>query len=419
MDGERNVVILGVGQTPFGEYPDMSLAELYTEPLEAEALPEANRDATDIDAFHYGNHVGGRDYTADGDEVPGRTNISAELPDLLDIDPVEVKRHEAACASSAAALESAYNDIAYGKHDVVAVGGSEKLASVAVTDATAALGTATAADMAFPEVFADITEHYADAYDSDLDAVLDGMAHIGAKNKRYGSQNPKAKVAGKYDDVTVDDARDSPVMDAETTNGLVDAAPLRLYDFCENADGGSAVILGTETAAEEAGVDHPITIAGIAQRSGGSLAYHGSDVVEPTFQTSRKAAAEAAYDMANVAPENIDIAEVHDCFTIDELKAVEDLGFYDHGEAYQAAIDGELEQNGTIPFNLSGGLIANGHPVGATGTRQITSLVNMLHGHPDYAYLDDMIAEAEYALSDTMGGDLGTSVVTVLKNSDA
>lgn len=422
---ENPVSVLGVGMTPFGTHPDKTLAELYTEPLLNEALPGSNLEPSDLYrlaqnddiVFHYGNHVGGRDYDTKNGLRTGRTNVAAEIPDLLGIPPAEMKRHEAACASSAAALHSAYHDVASGRYDVAVVGGSEKLKSVDLQDATDALATASASSLTFPETFAELTDHYVSEYDVSLDDVLDGMAHIGVKNRRYGVQNPKAQIYGKdrFKDTDVGDAVDSPVMDATTTDGLFDADPLRLYDFCDNADGGSVAILASDDVVDELGVDDPIRIVGTAQRSGGTITAHGARVVEPDFETSRRKAADAAYEMAGVDPDDIDVAEVHDCFTIDEIKAVEDLGFVEHGAGYEAARNHELDVGGTIPTNLSGGLIANGHPVGATGTRQLYSLVKMLRNDPEYDYLDGAVDDVDTALIDTMGGDLGTSVVTILE----
>lgn len=410
MSDTRRVAVLGVAQTPFGNHPDRTLAELFTEPLQ-DAAAYATIEPDEIDAYHVGNHVGGRQYEGtDGrDDMPGRTNIAAEIADDIGAGRGDITRYEAACASSAVALRHGYDDIAYGKNDIVAAGGMEILQSVDLGDATAALGTATAADVPspeFPGVFAAITEDYAAEYDKELDDLLEDMAHIGVKNREYGAKNPNARF---YDvDVkSVDEALETPVI----------ADPLTLYDCCANADGGSVVLIGTDEVADEAGIDDPVYIAGIAQKSGGTYAEHGAQVVEPDFRTSRKEAADEAYGAAGVEPVDIDVAEVHDCFTIDEIKAIEDLGFFAPGEGDTAARNGNTRLGGEIPVNVSGGLIANGHPVGATGTRQITSLVNMLRAHDDYDYLDGELADAEYALADTMGGDLGTSVVTVLQRA--
>lgn len=411
---QNTVTVLGVGMTPFGQHPEKSLPELYVEPLLQEALPNANLMLDDLDhlaadddiVFHYGNHVGGRDYTTqDGDHMDGRTNIAAEIPDLLDIGPVEVKRHEAACASSAAAFHAAYHDVTSGRYPVAVAGGSEKLAHMSLQDGTAALGTATKEDLSFPEVFDEIAQHYAAEYGLDKDVLQDSMAAIAVKNRRHGSNNEKAQFYGKHGDISVDEVQNSP----EVTGWLT------LYDCCPMTDGGSAVVLATEDYARDRGIDDPITVAATAQRNGGTLAYNGGDVVKPKFNTSRRAAANAAYKQAGIKPENVDVAEVHDCFTIDEIKAVEDLGFVDHGTGYLAAHSGDLDVGGSIPVNLSGGLLAVGHPVGATGTRQIYSLVEMLRGSDEFSYLGDALDDAEYAVADTMGGDLGTSVVTVLQ----
>lgn len=382
MTGYRDVAVIGVGMTKFGEHPDMTHEDLFAEAYQ-EAAQQAGIDPADVDELIYGNMAAAR--------TDDRTNVHAAIVDRLNLPFPAARTVEGACASSAVALHDAYDRVKTGLADVAVVGGTEKLGSVPTQDATDALATATAADKTFPEVFADAAQDYSDRYSIPMDELRENLAHVSMKNHANGAANPKAMFHGKYGSLSEQDVLDSPDV----------ADPLTLLDCCANADGGAAAIIADAETAEQL-VEDPIYIKGTGLAAGGTQDVFGEHAIE---SHARRTAAAHAYREAGMEPEDVDVVELHDCFTIAEPIALEALGFYDPGEAYTAAKDGETARTGWLPVNPSGGLIGKGHPVGATGTGQLYSAVEALND-PDL--------DADTALVDTLGGDFGTTTVSIL-----
>jgi len=387
MEEYNDVAIVGVGQTEFGEHEEKTLVDLYNDAFR-DALADAGVEEEDIEAIHYGN-LGAA-------VTEGVSNLPAHIVDELGLDPMEAVRYEGACASSSVALVQAYKDVKAGYNDIVAVGGSEKLKSAGTEKGTEALATASREDRTFPEVFAQAAEHYSERYDIPMEELEEQMAHVSMKNHEYGAENPKAQFYGVMEDLDVEDVRDADTV----------ADPLTLLDCCPMTDGGSAVILARGEVAEELTED-PVYITGTGLAAGGTMTEYGEDAIEAL---PRQAAAREAFEEAGIKAEDIDFAEVHDCFTIAEPIATEAIGFFDYGKGVEAAADGKTRIEGEIPVNPSGGLIGKGHPVGATGTGQVYSAFKTLRG--EYDYLED----SDTAIVDTLGGDFGTVAEIILES---
>jgi acetyl-CoA C-acetyltransferase/acetyl-CoA acyltransferase len=236
----------------------------------------------------------------------------------------------------------------------------------------------------------------ASAYLAVHDAAAEDLAHIAGKNHDNALVNEKAHFQSA---ITLEDATEAPRV----------ATPLGLYDACPISDGAAAVVLTSESFAREHDIEAPISVTGTGQGTDNlALQERASLWRTPAAET----AAETAYDEADIGPEDVDCAEVHDCFTIAEVFATESLGFFDPGEGLTAARNGETARDGSIPVNLSGGLKAKGHPVGATGVAQVAELAELLAGtHARSDALDD----PSVGVAHNAGGTVATATVHVLQ----
>jgi acetyl-CoA C-acetyltransferase/acetyl-CoA acyltransferase len=390
---KRDVAILGVGQTKFGHHPDKTLVDLFAEAF-YEAYNESNIELKDIEAIYYGNFV--------GEMTDGSANLSGFIADEIGLKGIPARRYEAACASSSVAFREAYLAVAYGIHDCVAVGGSERLYNAGTAIGTRALATAVdglhemSAGLTFPGVFALATRLYSKKYEIPLEKLREMMAMVSVKNHKYGALNPKAQFHNKFGDLRVEDVLNSKVI----------CSPLTLFDCCPMTDGGSAVIIATADFAEEV-IDNPVYILGTGQSGAGGLFRQKEDIIRAI---PRKKASEMAFKEANLTPKDVDFVEIHDCFTIAEIIATEAMGFFEYGKGANAVVDGITSIDGDLPVNPDGGLIGKGHPVGATGTSQIYSVVKQLRGEFKY----NPVKSAEVGMTDTLGGDFGTLVNIIL-----
>jgi acetyl-CoA C-acetyltransferase len=222
------------------------------------------------------------------------------------------------------------------------------------------------------------------------------LAHIAIKNHANAVNNDLAQFNKAID---MDDVLEAPTV----------CSPFGLFDCSPMSDGASAILLASPEFAEEHGLDAPVTITGTGQGSD-NLALH--DRADVTKTPAAKDAAAQAYSDAGITSEDIDVAEVHDCFTIAEALALESLGLYEHGEAIGAARRGETTIDGELPVNLSGGLKAKGHPVGATGGAQISEMTKLLRG--DHVN-SDAVSDAEIGVTHNAGGTVASCVVNVLE----
>ncbi len=389
----RRVAVIGVGMTKFGKHPDKSLVDLFAEAF-FEAFEEANIELKDIEAIYYGNFV--------GEMTDGSANLGGFLADEIGLEGVPAIRYEGACASSSVAFREAVRAVAAGYYDCVVVGGSERLYSAGTAIGTRALATAVdgvyeiTAGLTFPGVFALAARLYAKKYEIPLERLREMMAHVSIKNHKYGAINPKAQFYGKYGDLKVEDVLNSRMI----------CSPLTLLDCCPMTDGGSAAIVACEELAKEV-VDTPVYVLGTGQSSGGSLFRQGEDMIKAL---PRRRAAEMAFKEAKLTPKDIDFVEIHDCFTIAEIIALEAMGFFEYGQACYATEEGVTSIDGDLPVNPDGGLIGKGHPVGATGVSQIYTVVKQLRGE----YKHNQVEDARIAMTDTLGGDFGTLVNIIL-----
>lgn len=382
------VRIAGVGVTHFGAHPERTGRDLFATASDR-AMADAGIDHEAVEAVFYGNFMGAL-AEGQGHQAP----LMAQAAGLT----VPATRFEEACASAGVALREAVKNIRNGEHDVMLVGGAERMTNMGTAGATEGLAIAAdelfevRAGMTFPSAYALMAQSYFDTFGGSRE----DLAHIAVKNHENAVVNEYAQFQRA---ITVEDALSAPMI----------ASPLGLYDSCPITDGAAALVVVSDDAAERVGVEAPVAITGTGQ-GGDSLALQDRESIPVTPATTD--AATAAYAEAAIEPADVDIVEVHDCFTIAEVLALEGLGFYEPGTAITAARDGETTQTGRLPVNLSGGLKAKGHPVGATGVSQVAELTRQLRGdHPN----SPAVPDARIGLAHNAGGTVASATVHVLE----
>jgi len=380
--------VAGVGLTAFGTTPERTGRELFAE-ASARAFEDTAVPRGDVEAVFYGNFMGEL-AEHQGHQGP----LMAEAAGVH----APATRYEAACASSGVALRQAVRDVRNGERDVVLVGGVERMSNLGTAGATEALAIAAddlwevKAGMTFPGAYALM----ANAYWNEYGGEHEDLAHVAVKNHENALDNDLAQYQRA---ITVEDVLDAPPV----------AEPLGLYDSCPISDGASALVLVSEAYADDHDVDAPVAISGTGQ-GGDRMALHDREYLARTPAADH--AADEAFEDAGRSPDDVDVAEVHDCFTIAEVLALESLGFFEPGEAITAARDGTTTADGELPVNLSGGLKAKGHPVGATGASQVAEMVELLQGnHPN----SDAVPDAEVGVTHNAGGTVASAVVHVLE----
>jgi len=380
--------IAGVGLTAFGNTPERTGRDLFAEAAVG-ALEDAGVPRTDVDALFFGNFMG-----ALAEHQAHQGPLMAEAAGL----DCEATRYEVACASGGAAVRQAVLDVRTGQKDAVLVGGMERMNNMGTAGATDGLAIAAddlhevAAGVTFPGAYALMARAYFERYGGGRE----DLAHVAVKNHDNAVDNEKAQYQRA---ITVEEALEAPMV----------SSPLGLYDACPITDGAAALVLVSEAYAEAAGVDAPVAVRGTGQ-GGDRMALQDREHKART--PAADAAAEEAYDDAGIGPDDVELAEVHDCFTIAEVLALESLGFYEPGEGITAARDGETTADADRPVNLSGGLKAKGHPVGATGASQVVELTKLLRG--DHVN-SDAVADATCGLTHNAGGTVASCVVHVLE----
>jgi acetyl-CoA C-acetyltransferase len=388
---KQDVAIVGVGLTASGEHWSKGLRELTIE-AGFEAAGEAGVRGNDIEMVVVGNMSAGL--------FMGQEHVAALVADFLGLNPTSAIRVEAACASGSVAFRQGYLAIASGLHDLVAVGGIEKMTDVQNEWATSVLSGAMDFEWeayigaTFPGIYALIAQRYMFEYG----LTREQLAEVAVKNHYHASFNPLAHFQNR---ITTDQVLKSPLI----------ADPLRLLDCSPISDGAACVLLAPLEQAKKY-TDTPILIKSCEQASDTLTLFARRDLctLDATVEASKQ-----AYRAAKLSPKEIDLVEVHDCFTIAELLALEDLGFCKKGEAGTLYSDGQLYVGGTLPVNTDGGLKASGHPVGATGVKQIVELVKQLRGEVNR---DRQVKGAEVALAHNVGGSGATAVVTILERGD-
>ncbi len=328
-----------------------------------------------------------------------QAHVAPLFLDWVGLLPIPAFRTEGACASSSVAMRTALFAIASGMYDVVLVGGVEKMTHVSTTGVTEILAMASDFPfeqwhgISFPGIFAMMAVDHMHRYGT----TEEQMARVAVKNHDHGVLNSKAHFQKR---ITVGEVLSSrPV-----------AWPLKLFDCCPRTDGASCLVLTSPRVAKKF-TDTPVQIMGSGQAQDTLSLFERQN-----FSTMNvtKLASQQAYKMANVSPEDIDVAELHDCFTIAEIIAYEDLGFCEAGRGGKLIEDGVTRLGGKMPVNTSGGLKAKGHPVGATGVAQAYEIYLQLTNQAGKR----QVSPAEIGLTQNVGGAASTGVVHVYQRGD-
>jgi acetyl-CoA C-acetyltransferase len=387
----RKVAVIGVGMTKFSGKQNKTALELFAEAA-MDAINESNLKPKDMQAIFMGNAL--------SDFAEGQAQIQAFAADYIGAPNIPANRYENACASSTAAIRDAFVWVASGFYDIVLVGGAETAAKMGTPLATRTFAMASdsryeyPSGITFPGVFALLAHLYAKKYGIPLEKLKRQLAQVSINSHYYGARNPKAHF---QKEITMDDA----------LNSFMVCQPLQLYDCCPFSDGGSAVVVASEEKAKKL-TGKPVYVAGVGQASAGNLPSQKEYL--PRIR-SRELAVKQSYDMSGLGPKDIDVIELHDCFSIATLIALESLGFFDFGKSGEAVEKGETKIGGKIAVNPSGGLKAKGHPIGATGTAQVYEIVRQLRGECG----ERQVEGARIGMTDTLGGDGGTLCNVILK----
>jgi acetyl-CoA C-acetyltransferase len=356
----RDVYVVGCGITTFTrlEYP---LAEIACYPAMG-ALADAG--LREVDHVYVANMGGGR--------LSHQTGLASAVTDSLSLTPAGAETIENGPASGASAIKQGFLAIASGLHDTVLVTGAERMREVNNLDATDFIATLTHPvaeyiyGVTLPAHAAMFTRLYMHRYG----VTERHLAMVAVKNQNNALRNEWAHLQQR---ITIEGILDSP--EAMTNTPYV-AEPLRFFDCCPVSDGGAAVILADKETAERLGRPM-IRLAGVGQATD-TLAVHERE--EPTDLLAVRRAAALAFERAGRQPADVDVAELHDAFTILEIVQSEEVGFFPKGEGHLALEKGETELGGTLPINAGGGLKGRGHPVGATGIAQAWEIITQLRG---------------------------------------
>jgi acetyl-CoA C-acetyltransferase len=388
LKGKPLVSIVSAGLSKFGKLEGLYAREIFADAAKEafDRCPNLN-PKKDIKALYVG-HMG------ESYEHQGHTG--ATIADWAGLLHVPATRTEAACASSGAALRAAIQAVLSGLSDIVMVGGVEKMTHRTTAEVTEYL--AMASDFPFEQwqgmTFPGLYALLATAHMHEYGTTEKDLALVAVKNHYHGSMNPKAHI---QKEITLETA----------LNARMVAWPLKLYDCSLITDGASCLILTKPDLAKKY-TDTPVQIIGTGQASDTIGLYERESF---TSLVAAKIAAKQAYEMANMEPSDINVAEVHDCFTIAELIAYEDLGFCKTGESRKLIENNETRLGGRIPVNTSGGLKSKGHPVGATGTAQAYEIYLQLTGQADKRQVKD----AKIGLTHNVGGSGATATVHVYR----
>ncbi|MGD0780997.1 MAG: beta-ketoacyl synthase N-terminal-like domain-containing protein [Dehalococcoidales bacterium] len=391
----EKVAVVGVGETKFSGPQTKTEVELFAEAA-TEAIAESNLKPQDIKALFIGNAL--------GDIEEGQGMVAAYAAENIGCLYAPANRYEGACASASMAIRDAFMWVASGYYDIVIAGGVERAATMGTGLATRTFAMFSdaryeyPAGVTFPAVFAMLTHLYADTYKIPLQKLREQMAWVTIQSYKHGAINPKAQFFGKNADMTVE----------KVLGSFVVCTPLTLHDCCPFSDGAAAVVLTSEKVAKKL-TKKPVYITGVGQASNGPLG-NQKDYL-PRIR-AREISSQQAYKMASITPQDIDLCELHDCFSIASLIAAESLGFFDYGKAGGAWEKGETDIGGKVAINPSGGLKAKGHPIGATGAGQVYEIAKQLRGEVEPGR---QVPDAKIGMTDTLGGDGGTLVNMILE----
>jgi acetyl-CoA C-acetyltransferase len=381
----QDVAIIGAGQTVFSRKCGISVRELCFDAFK-EAMEGLDITTDDIDAS----------MTCSAPEYDKQRTPSGLISEYLELTPKPAFYVETVCSSSTTGLRVAWSMIKAGLHKVVAVIGFQKMSELTSREVAERMGRG--ADIIWESPFGITMPSgygmYARAHMATYGTTEEQLAKIRVKNSYYGSLNPKAtyRKALSLEDVLASD----PV-----------AQPLKVFDCCANADGASCIIVASSDVAKRVS-KIPIWIIGLGAATD-TMTMSGRKTL--TGLRCSQEAARQAYEMAGMGPQDIDVAEVHDCFTIAEMMAYEDLGFAKAGEGPRLIEEKQTYADGNIPINVDGGLLSKGHPIGATGGSQIRTIVRQLRGEANEVQVKD----AEVGLVHNIGGVGQYGNVTILR----
>ncbi len=382
----REVAIIGIGETRIGELWDQSLRELGIN-AGLSAIKDAGVKGEEIEKIYIGNMSAGR--------LINQEHIAPMIADYAGLDDIPAVRIESGGASGGMALTEGYLSVASGLHDVVVVGGAEKMTDVGDEEAKKILSST--ADWEWESVFgATFDSLYAMMARYHMfthGTTKEQLAAVSVKNHAHGALNPNAQFQRE---VPLKIVMGSPIV----------SDPLTMFDCAPLSDGAAAVVLCPVDMADSFNKD-PVAILGTGMGAD-HMAVH--DRRELDAMKATRSAGDKALSMAGLKPEDMDFAEVHDNYTISEIMAIEDLGFFPKGDGGPATERGDTSLHNKIPINTSGGLKAKGQPVGAVGINQAVEAVLQLRGEAG----DRQVEDAEYGLIHNIGGTGASAVVHVL-----
>jgi acetyl-CoA C-acetyltransferase len=386
--GMRDAYLIGAGQSEFGSFPSENYRSLFRQAYEAtvDSVPDGI-DSGEIDEAVIGTlGVGGRQLGLPGPAVTEHVGLHG----------VPCTRVENACAAGGFALRQAVQAVRSGMADVVLAGGVEVMTDVSGDNVRYWLGVSgeTEYERLAGTTFAGVYAQMAQAHMREHGTTAEHLAQVSVKNHRNGAKNTKAHLGFEC---SLEQAMEGPTV----------ADPLNMYHCCPTTDGAATALVASEDVVE-AYTDDPIRIAGVGAGSD-HVGLFSRDTY--TAVPASRRAGEAAYERADCAPAGLDFAEVHDCFSIAELLAYEDLGFCADGAAGEFVASGATAPEGDLPVNTSGGLKSKGHPIGATGTGQVVEAFAQLSGTAGDRQLDDPVR----GLTHNVGGSGGAAVVHVFE----
>jgi len=382
----REVAIIGVGMNKWGELWEKSINDIFVEAA-LEAMDDANVDR--IDSMYVGCMSSGL--------FVGQEHLASLFSDYLGVAPIPTTRVESACASGGLAVRCGIMDVMSGISDIVLVGGVEKMTDVSGDGATYALATAADQEyevyqgVTFPGLYAMMARAHMHKYGT----TQEQLAAVAVKNHLNGSMNPLAQFPMK---VTIE----------EVINSVMVADPLHILDCSPITDGAAAAIICSLETATKICKKPIVKVIGMGHATD-SIALHSR--ADLTTLRATTEAGNQAFKMASKKPEDINLIEVHDCFTIAEIVVLESLGFFEPGKAGPAAEAGLTAIDGKIPVNASGGLKSKGHPVGATGAAQIVEIVKQLRGNAGQR----QVKNAKIGMTQNMGGSGGSTVTHIME----
>jgi acetyl-CoA acetyltransferase len=378
------VAILGSAMTPFGER-EAWIRELLAEAGSA-CLEGAGVSPDAVDHCYVSNMASG--------EFEGQGGTMNALVHDLGLAPAYAQRVEQTSASGGAGIHAAWQSVASGASDMTLLVGGEKMTHHSTGEATDVIASITHPveykhGLTLPTFAGLVARRYLEEYG----APRESLAKVAVKNHANGRDNPDAQFRKSID---VETAMEAPLV----------ADPLRLYDFCPISDGSAALLFCSESVAAEH-TDAYVTVAGVGGATDTHVVHQRDD---PTTMGAVVESGQEAYDMAGLDPDAIDVAELHDMFTILEFLGYEDLGFAPKGEGWRAIEEGVTERGGALPVNTSGGLKAKGHPLGASGVAQAHELREQLLGEAG-----DRQVDAEVGLACSVGGFGNCATTTILE----